>query len=112
MKSFAAVLLIVAILMSFAGCTAKQKIIGTWEMKASLMGMTVGTSYTFREDGTGTMSAMLISGLEFTYEVQGNTLTIHSVLGFSSAAEYELSFKGDTMTMTADGESMTLTKVK
>ena len=76
------------------------------------MGLTVNTSYTFREDGTGSMSAMLLSGLEFTYEVEGNELTIHSVLGISSATVYELSFEGDTMTMTSGGESLTLTKVK
>jgi hypothetical protein len=112
MKKIVAALLVVALMMSVAGCSAKQKIIGTWEMEASVMGLTVSTSYTFHEDGTGTMSAMLISGLEFTYEVEGNVLTIHSVLGISSTTEYELSFEGDTMTMTSGGESMTLTKVK
>lgn len=113
MKRFVAVLLVTVMIMSFSACSAKQKIIGTWENEASALGITVETTYTFREDGTGTMTTLLVPGLDFTYEVSGDVLTITtSVLGVGGSAEYELLFENDTMTMTSSGESLTLTKVK
>ena len=113
MKRFAAVLLVVALMMSFAACSAEQKIVGTWKNETTALGLTVETTYTFREDGTGTMTTILVPGLEFTYKVSGDVLTITtSVLGVGGSAEYEMVYEKDTMTMTSSGESLTLTKVK
>lgn len=113
MKKVTALLLVLVLMLCFAGCTPQQKIIGTWKNQTSALGVVVETSYTFNEDGTGTMSTFLLTGIAFTYTISGDVLTITSnVLGVEGTTEFQVEFEGDRLTMTANGESVTLTKEK
>ena len=113
MRRIAALLLVLGLVLSFAACSAEQKIVGTWKNQTTAMGVVVETTYTFHEDGTGTLSTILVPSMDFTYKVSDDVLTIRAdVLGIGGSVDYQLTFDGDQMTMTSTGESLTLTKVK
>ena len=113
MRKAVAMILIAAVVIGLAACSAEQKILGTWKNQTSALGVVVETTYTFREDGTGTLSTFLVSGLEFTYSISGEELIISTgILGMESQTKYQISFRGDELTMTSEGEALTLVKVK
>lgn len=109
----------------FTGCSAlsgvlnEAKIIGTWEgeVETGLFGTTVDITYTFEEDGVGSMP-LLDSGIgvnvNFSYTIEEDTLTIKTESEWLSQTNvYTMEFEGDTLTLTdADGEKLVLTKAE
>ena len=99
MKKIITVLLALSLgVISFSGCTKKDPpkepdnpIVGEWEYEGG------GYVYIFRPDGTGTYNYLEYSQ-DFTYETEGNVLT----LSFEDSDPRSLEFKldGDTLTLT------------
>ena len=69
-----AVALLLMQLVLVVGCaTNEEKIVGTWtRQETGLFGIVTEVSYTFNEDGTGKG----VLGADFTYTVDGDTVTI------------------------------------
>ncbi len=102
MKKTVAILLIAVMALTFAACSQKNKIVGTW---------TDGThTWTFKKDGTGTFSEF---GETFpmTYQIEGNKITVS--FGFETDV-YTYEIKGNMLMLTipnwGDEPYFTLTK--
>ena len=110
-RSIIAIAIVIAAAASLVSCLGKARLIGTWTNSASVLGVNVETSYTFRSDGTGSMSTALGVDISFTYEVSGGKLFITTnVFGADSTTEYTYSIKGSTLYLTSGGETTKLTK--
>ena len=106
---FAAVVIALCLLCS---CGSPEKtIIGSWKYQTSVLGVVTETTYTFNEDGTGSMNAII--GIAFEYSFSGDKLFITTnLLGMENTDEYVYKFDGkDKLTLTKGGESMTLERV-
>ena len=91
-------------------CSCGKSIVGSWE--ADIEGVT-GT-ITFEKDGTGKFEASGLS-MDITWEADGGKLDMTmSLFGQTSPvfedAEYKV--KGNTLTITVDGESVEFKKAK
>lgn len=110
-RLLAAALALLLALTALSGCSNEKKLIGTWINQTETLGVVVETSYTFNENGSGSLTSALGVGLSFDYTVDGDNLTIvTSVLGIASTNVYTFSISGDTLTLTKDGTSTVLTK--
>lgn len=86
MKRFFYILLLFAVLLSFAACgTAKPTIVGTWHGEDGEHKLV----YVFRDDGTGTATAGNATA-EFTYSVEDGCLTV-TLGGNTDTASIEIS---------------------
>ncbi len=103
-KVFSLVLILV-------GCSAQQRIVGTWTSQKTVLGVVTQTQYVFREDGTGIRTTLL--DVDFTYTVEGEKLYITTeVLGIESKEEYIIEFKGDSLILMGQGETVVLEKAE
>ncbi len=111
MKRIIAAALIAVMLFTLAACSSPEKdIIGTWKCESSLLGISANSEYTFNEDGTGKIN--LIIDLDFTYAITDDKLSITTkTLGIESTDTYSYSFKGDTLTLINDEETLVLEKI-
>lgn len=126
MKKALSIIMVMCIAIGlFAGCSSltgainESKLIGTWECEkeTGLFGTTVDLTYTFEEDGKGSMP-LLDSGIgvdvNFTYTVEEDILTIKVESDLLSRTDvYTMVFEDDVLTLTDDsGEVLELTKVE
>lgn len=105
-------LLVFVIVISLCACVAPEKVIvGTWKSQTTVLGIVTETKYTFNEDGTGTKSNVI--DVSFTYSFEDDKLVITtSTLGIENTDKYAFEFKGDSLTLTNDKETVNLEKVK
>lgn len=112
MKKVVATLLLMAMALMFCFCAVPEKsIVGEWTSKVTVLGVVTETTYTFNDDGTGSISNVLDIAFTYAFEDEKLVMTM-SILGMESSIEYDYSFKGDTLVLTSEGESVTLEKVK
>lgn len=109
MKHLRKVTVALAVLtMAFAllACGKKDSIVGSW--KISQDGTEV--TYEFKDDGTGSLKLGDIS-VNTEYQTEGDKLKLKAtLLGETDETEYTYSVKDGKLTLTQDGESLTLTK--
>ena len=111
MKNFARIItlvLIVSLLAAmFVGCSAKKKLVGTWEPEDD-----EGT-LTLANDGTGTIKAEGMTGT-LTWSVKGDTLSMTiTICGMTDSSEMKYKVSRNTLTLTdEDGEKTVYHKVK
>ena len=107
-KLFKNVLLVLAVVIVttfVTGCGAKKEgIVGVWKYDGG------DYTYTFKEDGTGNYNA-LGTVMEFTYETEGNKLSI-TYTGNTSPFETEYTIDGDTLNIKDSFGSDTIYKRK
>lgn len=107
-KTLCIILAVMLLAVSLCACgTGSDSIVGSWS------GTTEGVAVTmsFEKDGTGTLSAL--GGLateKFTYTVEGSTITVKTA--DDDTEVYDYSIDGDSLTLTMDDETLTLTKSK
>ena len=84
-----------------------DSIVGKWAAEVEGVEM----SFEFKEDGTGTMGTMGVN-MDITWEIEGtNTLIVEmNFMGMSETTEFEFEVKGNELSLTADGETVVLTK--
>ena len=81
-----------------------SELLGTWKLDQ-------GTTYMF--DGRG--KGIMLTGVDnytFNYSAENGKLGIDMDTGAGSDFEYDYSVSGDTLTMTRDGKTFTLTKTE
>lgn len=113
MKKIISVLLVICCVAAlFSACQRpEKKLIGTWNGSASLLGIEAAYSFTFNEDGTGKMSTALDIGVEMTYAVTDDVISITtSILGISNTKVYSYSFGKNTLTLIDGNNAIVLTK--
>ncbi len=96
-------ILLIAVLL--VGCSAKSKLIGSWEMEESGVTMT----YTFEKGGKGEVDLGGVS-VDFEWEVKGDKLTME--IAGEESEESEFKIKGDTLTIIDGDDEIELKKVK
>lgn len=111
-KTVSILLVVLSLVLMFSGCMKPEdKIIGTWNGEASLLGVVADYSFTFNEDGTGKMSTALEIGVSMTYTISDTTLDITtSVLGISNTKSYTYAFDKNTLTLNDGNDTIVLTK--
>lgn len=102
LTGFAAVLLIVLIVLVVKSCSADTSLAGTWRIDDT-------TVYVFDGKGNGVMHTSL-SEYAFTYTIEGNTLTIDFASDAATDTAYQYTIKGNTLTFERGGETYKLTK--
>ncbi len=111
MKKTFLVILAVAMAVMLVSCTMPwNSIVGTWVNQNTVLGVVTETGYVFNEDGTGSRNVVL--DVDFTYTVDGDSLTItYEVLGIEYTEEYTFKISGNTLTLTDDsGDTTTFEK--
>ena len=106
------IVLIIALMISMLLCACGgNPIVGSWT--GSLEG--VPLTMVFDEDGSGSLSAMGgLLAVNYTYTAENGVLTLipeegsEDIATFNEGANYEID--GDTLTISNDGETMTLTR--
>ena len=85
-KIIAIALILILTLGCFTACSASDKIVGTWTYnEVGLLDVVVEHSYTFNEDGTGTMPGELgLLELDMTYTIKDNALCLYNEIYGSS----------------------------
>ena len=117
-KTASLLLAVILTLCLFTGCSAKSKLVGTWEeeKQASIFGIEINTgtvTVSFEKDGTGSLSGELGStGLsasqDFTYTVEKDQLT----MTFESGNTMVFTFTLEKDVLKLDGDTaLELTKV-
>jgi hypothetical protein len=111
-KVISCVLIVLCILTVFASCAKpEKKILGTWTGEENILGVVAKYSFTFNEDGTGSVTAALDVGAAMTYKIEGDQLSVTtSVLGISNTRTYTFVFEGDTLILNDGSKQITLTK--
>lgn len=113
-KVISLALVLVLALCAFTACGVKPEkaIIGTWEGTKDLVIVDAKYTFTFKEDGTGTMSTPGIDlGVAMTYTIADDVLSIEtSVLGISNTTTYNIAFEDDKLILTSGNDVITLTK--
>lgn len=109
-KILASALVISMILVLCACATPEKSIVGTWKSQSSVLGIVTETTYTFNEDGTGSLTNVF--SVDFTYSFSEDKLLITtSTLGIENTEEYTFKFSGDTLVLTGAKETLHLEKV-
>ncbi len=117
-KIISIVMVLCMVLTLFAGCASNEdKIIGTWKgtTTTEFLSLTVDKTYTFNEDGTGTMPILETGvNVSFTYTINEDTLTIITDTAIlSQTYVYTMAFEDNTLTLTdTDGKALVLTKAE
>ncbi len=113
-KIVSTVLILTLVVCAFAACGVKpaKAIIGTWEGTKDLLIGEAKYTFTFNEEGKGTMSTPTTSlGVEMTYTIEEDVLTISTtVLGISNSNTYTVAFEDNKLILTSGDEVITLTK--
>lgn len=110
--------LIIAVCMAFlllCSCAAVSSvaIVGEWESNESVLGVDIETTYVFNDDGTGELKTVLGLTQAFTYEFEGDKLTIATeTLGIKNTEVYSYTFEGDVLTLEGDNSTIELTRKK
>lgn len=108
MKKFLSLLLVLlTLVLVFASCggKAEKNIIGSW---AQIGG---SEAYTFNEDGSGKHKQAL-QNADITYEIEGDTITIHdkTLWVFNSTKEFTFEVDGDTLKLTDGDKTLTFAR--
>ena len=111
-KVISCILVLVCVLTVLTACgNSPRRLIGTWTGETSVLGVVAKYSFTFNEDGTGSMTAALDIGVATTYTVDGDQLSItYSVLGIGTTKTYTFSFEGDNLILNDGSVAIVLTK--
>ena len=111
-KVISCVLIVVCVLTVFAACTKpEKKILGTWTGEENVLGVVAKYSFTFNENGTGSMTAALDVGVAMTYTIDGDKLSITTaILGISNTKTYTYAFEDDHLILNDGENQITLTK--
>lgn len=107
-KTLTMVVSILLIAVLLVGCSAKSKLIGSWE--GDFEG--VDATYTFEKGGKGEVE---VSGMsfDFEWEVKGDKLNIKmDMMGEEVEEESEFKVKGNTLTLIDGDDEIELKKVK
>lgn len=99
MKRAIAILLIAVMVLTLVACSAKSKLIGTWENPYQTM--------TFHKDGTGTYTTLYGITSPMTYSVSGDKLTM-TIDGVTVSGTFKIS--GKTLTLDTGSRTMVFTK--
>ncbi len=112
MKKIAILSMIVILFCSLWSCASPEKaIIGSWVERKTVLGVVTETTYTFNEDSSGKITNVV--DVNFSYTISDDKLLITTkVLGIEDTEEYSFAFDGDTLTLTGNGETVSLEKVK
>lgn len=116
MKKLIAILLVVVMALSLVACSAKKKIVGSWEYKDSKVNGHVLEYFIFEEyrfNAGGTFIAD--NEVPGTYKIQGNKLMLRITYDGGESYEqgtFKLTFSGDTMTWSNELGSITFSRVK
>ncbi len=103
-KRLAAAAVILAMVFALSACGKSNSIVGKWE--ATEDGITA--AYEFKSDGSGSLSVSGVS-VDITWKTEGDQLTVSmELLGSEDSQAYTYSLKGNELTLSADGESLTL----
>lgn len=99
MKRTIAILLLTVMVLTFVACSAKSKLIGTWENPYQTI--------TFLKDGTGLYTTLYGVTSFMTYSVNGDKLTM-TIEGITVSGTVKIS--GKTMTLDTGSRTMVFTK--
>ena len=113
-RTISAVLAVMMLLpiVLLTSCGGASALIGTWKTSTDSLFGTVESSYTFEKDGVGSETSLGIT-TDFTYEVEGDTLTIiREIAGIKTLEEFTFEVKGDKLTLTKDNKATIYTKVE
>lgn len=113
MKKIVAFMLVTVIALSLFACAAPEKaIVGSWKTQSKVLdSVTIETTYTFNEDGTGSLSNVI--DIAFTYSIEGDKLSITTTtLGIENTEEYFFDLQGSKLTLTDAKNTIELEKVK
>lgn len=104
-------LLVMVMVVTLCACSAPEKaVIGTWKSQTTILGVVTETTYTFNEDGTGTMANLV--DVDFTYSFTEDKLLITTTtLGIKNTEEYSFEIKSDEMTLIAEEDTVHLERV-
>lgn len=106
-KTLCIILAVMFLTVSLCACGGSKSVVGSWSGTTEGVAITM----TFEKDGSGEMSVMGgLASEEFTYTNDADTITIIGAEGGTETFGYKLG--NDTLTLTADGEELILTKVK
>jgi hypothetical protein len=120
-RTISAVLAVMMLLpiVLLTSCGGASALIGTWKTSTDSLFGTVESSYTFEKDGVGSITSRSATSLgfitDFTYEVDGDTLTIVKEIpgtGVKTIEEFTFEVKGDKLTLTKDNETTIYTKAE
>ncbi|MBQ2688052.1 MAG: lipocalin family protein [Clostridia bacterium] len=106
-KTLCIILAVMLLAVSLCACAGSNSIVGSWSGTSQGVAVTMS----FAKDGTGVMS--VLGGLaseEFTYTIEGSTLTVNATDGDTEVYDYAID--GDSLSLTYEGEVITLTKDK
>ena len=103
-KKVFAILTIFALTFSLVACGKKKTIVGTWVETNSK----AKDEYTFNEDRTGAYTMSSLSATDFTYTIEGDTVSIvMRFLGEDTVKSYTYKIDSNTLTMSIDGQDLT-----
>ena len=108
-KKILAILTILVLSFSLIACgTKKSSIVGSWlESNSS----TAKDEYTFNADRTGAYTPSSLLPADFTYTIEGETVTIvMKLLDQETIKSYSYKLDGNNLTMTIDGQDVTFQK--
>ena len=108
-KKVFAVLLILVLTFSLIACGKKNTIVGAWIESND---KTVKDEYTFNADRTGAYTMYSMSPIDFTYTIEGETVSIvMKLLGEDTVKSYSYKLDSDKqLTMTIDGKDVAFQK--
>lgn len=112
-KALSIIVILCVVLTAFAACAPKPEkaILGTWECKAGILGISTDLEYTFNEDGSGNMTTELGVGVAMNYIINDTSLTITTDTPLlQKSFTYTYAFDGDMLTLTDSDRTITLTK--
>lgn len=106
-KKLLGLCVILSLLLSLAAC-GKAKLQGSWSTGDN---EDVQYTFTFNDDGTGSMSFSGLNALQIKYSTDNDKLTIeYTILGEVQKEEFTYELSKDKLTLTQNGESVTLEK--
>ena len=117
-KVLCSVVALCIVIVSLCGCQgafSDKLIVGKWTAKTNILGSGVmtETTYTFNEDKTGSISGLLGLDIATTYTIDETHLVIVTDTALlKQTFTYTYEFEGDTLTLVdTDGTQTVLTKV-
>ncbi len=111
LSAFIAMILLLSALGCGGGASGRAALYGKWSLADEASGMTM--EFEFKQDGTLTLGVSGMS-VDMKYEfVDDDTIKLtgmEALGGTDTTMDWKV--EGDTLTLTADGQAQTLTRVK
>jgi hypothetical protein len=97
--------LIIGLLLVFAGCGGGSSLVGTWTNAAE------GETMVFQDNGTMTLTSGSSGSVEMTYETKDGNLLL-GIEGVTDKVTVGYSLDGDKLSLTSEGETRVYDRVK